>query len=579
MWIQKKSGELPHVEMSAAGDADGVDMLHARTPGARVAVDVGQALSARVGGEPVETAHVTDERFSGRDFEVDLEPGATLAIERHIAVYTEREQPDSAAAAAGAARDSLRGGWDALLAAHREAWASAWARSDVEIDEPAAQIGIRFAVAQLIAVAPVVGSRTSVAAKGLTGDGYKGHVFWDTDVFLMQFYAYTMPEVAREIIGYRVGTLPAARRNAQDAGLGGAWFAWESAATGEDVTPSFVIGPGGRRMEVKTGLQEIHVVSDIALAIEMYVRATGDHAVLEQGAAELVVEAARFYATRGVETARGYEIHTVIGPDELHEDVDNSAYTNYLGAWTMRWAAELVESGVAEAEAGEPARWRDLADRMVILRTPDGLIEQHEGFLSLPLPDADPGSRAELAWQRDRQEWRDVKQADVVMLMSLLEREFSFDERLGNYELYEPLTRHLSSLSEAVHSLVARRVRLDAAADDYLTRAIAIDLYDSRGNRPEGLHMATQGGLWQAVVLGCAGMSVVDGVLILDPRLAPAWNRLRFSVTHHGVPGTVTITRDGVTVEAHGGSIEASVDGVRATAADGCPATFAAAGR
>ena len=154
----------------------------------------------------------------------------------------------------------------------------------------------------------------------------------------------------------------------------------------------------------------------------------------------------------------------------------------------------------------------------------------------------DPVDRAELAWQRDRMEWRDVKQADVVMLMALLEREFSFEERLGNYRLYEPLTRHLSSLSEAVHSLVARRVGLDDAADDYFTRAVAIDLYDSRGNRPEGLHMATQGGLWQAVVLGCAGLSVSDGVLVLDPRLAPGWNRLRFSLTHHGVPGTVTLT-------------------------------------
>ena len=302
----------------------------------------------------------------------------------------------------------------------------------------------------------------------------------------MQFYAYTMPEVAREIIGYRVGTLPAARRNAENAGLKGAWFAWESAASGEDVTPAFVIGPGGRRMAVKTGEQEIHVVSDIALAIEMYVRATGDRDVLADGAAELLVEAARFYATRGVSTERGYEIHHVIGPDELHEDVDNSAYTNYLGAWTMRWAAELVDAGVATAEPGEAEHWRDLADRMLILRSPEGLMEQSEGFLSLPLAGSDPADRAEMAWQRDRMEWRDVKQADVVMLMALLEREFSFEERRGSYNLYEPLTRHLSSLSEAVHSLVARRVGLDAAADDYFTRAVAIDLFDSRGNRPEG---------------------------------------------------------------------------------------------
>ena len=177
-------------------------------------------------------------------------------------------------------------------------------------------------------------------------------------------------------------------------------------------------------------------------------------------------------------------------------------------------------------------------------------MEQSEGFLSLPLAGSDPADRAEMAWQRDRMEWRDVKQADVVMLMALLEREFSLEERRGSYNLYEPLTRHLSSLSEAVHSLVARRVGFDAAADDYFIRAVAIDLFDSRGNRPEGLHMATQGGLWQAVVLGCGGLSVTDGVLHLDPRLATGWNRLRFSLTHQGVPATVDTDAD----HRHGGS-------------------------
>ncbi len=208
IWARDKSGELPHVEVTAAGDADGVDMLHTRTPGARVAVDVGHALAARRGDDPVDAVHVTDEHFSGREFELELTTGAPLEIDRHVAVFTEREEPESGSRAAAAARASLAAGWHELVSAHTLAWASAWARSDVEIDERAAQLGIRFAVAQLIAVAPQAGSRTSVAAKGLTGEGYKGHVFWDTDVFLMQFYAYTMPEVAREIIEYRIGTLP-----------------------------------------------------------------------------------------------------------------------------------------------------------------------------------------------------------------------------------------------------------------------------------------------------------------------------------------------------------------------------------
>jgi trehalose/maltose hydrolase-like predicted phosphorylase len=197
-----------------------------------------------------------------------------------------------------------------------------------------------------------------------------------------------------------------------------------------------------------------------------------------------------------------------------------------------------------------------------VLRTEDGLIEEHEGFMSLPLPPEERAGRDELAWQRDRMQWRDVKQADVVMLMALLEPQFDEAERAASYCLYEPLTRHLSSLSEAVHSLVARRVGMDDAADDYLRRATAIDLEDSRGNRSEGLHMATQGGLWQAVVLGCAGARALeDGSFRLEPRLPPRWERLRFRWIHRGTPLTVTVSADELLVEAGEGSASITAPG------------------
>ena len=145
-----------------------------------------------------------------------------------------------------------------------------------------------------------------------------------------------------------------ARRNAESAGLKGAWYAWESAATGEDVTPSFVLGPGGRRLEVLTGHQEIHVVADVAWAIETYVRTSGDEAFLAAGGGEVTAEAARFFLSRAVETERGFEIHDVIGPDELHEHVRNSGFTNTMAAWTLRRAADLADAGHAPADPDEP---------------------------------------------------------------------------------------------------------------------------------------------------------------------------------------------------------------------------------
>ena len=536
-------------------------------------------MSALSGGTPVAAEHTVGDDMCGRAVECDLAAGEELRVDRFVVVHTEREVALPGPSAVRAARSAQAAGFDALLEAHRAAWAQVWELADVEIEgDQGAQVGVRFAAAELIAAAPTESSRSSIGAKGLTGDGYKGHVFWDTDIFQLPFFAAVRPDIARRIVEYRVLTLDAARRNAESAGLRGAWYAWESAASGEDVTPSFVIGPGGRRLEVLTGHREIHVVADVAWAIETYVRTSGDEAFLDAGGGEVTAECARFFVSRAVETARGLEIHDVIGPDELHEQVNNSGFTNAMAAWTLRRAADLADSGHAPAEPGEPEQWRSAADRMVILRTEDGLIEEHEGFMELPLP-VPPDERAgrdELAWQRDRMEWRDVKQADIVMLMALLEPQFDAAERAASYRLYEPLTRHLSSLSEAVHSLVARRSGMDDEADDYLRRAMAIDLEDSRGNRAEGLHMATQGGLWQAVVLGCAGARALDdGSFRLDPNLPAGWDRLRFRWIHRGTPLTVTVSRDELLVEAAEGAASITAPGWTGEVHAGAPLRLA----
>jgi trehalose/maltose hydrolase-like predicted phosphorylase len=210
-----------------------------------------------------------------------------------------------------------------------------------------------------------------------------------------------------------------------------------------------------------------------------------------------------------------------------------------------------------------------------VLHTPDGLIEQHEGFLSLSRAPDERAGHDELAWQRDRMEWRDVKQADVVMLMSLLEPQFTPEQRLGNYRLYEPLTRHLSSLSEAVHSVVARRLGLHEEADSYLRRAIAIDLDDSRDNRASGLHMATQGGLWQAVAIGCAGVRAGATALEIDPHLPPGWTRLRFRIAYRGVPLLLTLVPDEIEIEARTAAARISIGELEAEVRAGTPLRLA----
>ena len=276
---------------------------------------------------------------------------------------------------------------------------------------------------------------------------------------------------------------------------------------------------------------------------------------------------ARFCASRAVETPRGYEIHHVIGPDEIHEDVDNSAYTNVMAAWALRRAAQLVEAGVdggpRRLRCRGRRRWRDVAERMVVLRTPEGLLEQHEGFMALPAVGRGPEGRAELAWQRDRQsvarrEAGRRGDADGASLPADYPRRTCSGH---HYELYEPLTLHLSSLSEAVHSLVARRVGLENEADRYLERAVGIDLEDNRGNRADGLHMATQGGVWQAVVMGRRRRG--RGRRPAPPGAAawPHWERLRFRWIHRGTLLTVTVSADELTVEAAEGAAAITAPG------------------
>jgi kojibiose phosphorylase len=580
---RKTGGGAPRVEPVAAGTTRDVDLLHTRTRGGRVRVDVGHALVARVGDERAASERRVEEDFSGRSVEADLDAGEALALDRFIAIYTEREERSPAAAAAETAAAARGRGYEGALAAHRAAWAARWRDADVRIDgDGRDQLGVRFAIAQLMAAAPAPETRASIGAKALTGPGYGGHVFWDTDVFLMPFYSLVMPDVARRVLEYRVHHLPAAIARAEAAGLRGAWFAWEDAASGDDVTPTSLVGPGGRTLAVLTGLQEIHVVPDIAWAVDAYLRATGDDAFLAEGGAALIVEAARFCASRAIETERGFEIHDVIGPDELHEGVSNSAYTNVLSAWTLRRAARLVADGApagVRVDDDEPRRWREVADRMWVSRTDDGLLEEHEGFMRLPVAHRRPHDRAELAWQRDRQEWRDVKQADVVMLMAMLPREYDEDTRLAHYRLYEPLTLHLSSLSEAVHSLVARQVGLEEEADEYLQRAVAIDLDDSRGNRADGIHMATQGGIWQAVVVGCAGVRAGEDALELEPRLPAAWKVLRCRIRYRGAGVGICLRHDELLVEADDRPVPVVVGGQRVEAAPGAPARFAPDGR
>jgi len=441
-----------------------------------------------------------------------------------------------------------------VLAEHEAAWDARWAASDVVIDgDEIIQRAVRFAVYHMTSTANPEDDRVSVGARALTGDAYLGHVFWDTEIYLLPFYTAVWPEAARALLMYRFHTLPGARAKAAHFGFKGALYAWESADTGEETTPERVVGADGKPVDILTGKMEHHISGDIAYAVWQYWRFTNDDDFFLRAGAEILLDTARFWASRSVAEADGKRhIRHVIGPDEYHEDVDDNVFTNVMARWNIsrglevmdvlreRWpnhAAALREKLALGDE--ELADWRDAIVRIVTGLDPaTGIYEQFAGFNALqPL---------ELAAYADRkvpidviigreltQRSQVVKQADVVALIALLPEEFPDTMAETNFRYYEPRCPHGSSLSTGMHALVAARLGDAPMALRYLRATAATDL-DLDPNSAGGVHIAGLGALWQAVVIGFGGLDLNGDTLGIDPRLPPQWRSLSFRVCWRG---------------------------------------------
>jgi trehalose/maltose hydrolase-like predicted phosphorylase len=443
-------------------------------------------------------------------------------------------------------------GFDRLLAEHRAAWAGRWEAVDVRIpDDPQAQLAIRFALFQLWC--NVSGqAEAAVGARGLSGHAYSGHVFWDADVFVLPAVVSMDPAMAKAMIRYRLRRLPAAQAAAQASGHRGARFPWESAADGDDVTPT-VVEVGGQSVPIRTGQQEEHVTADVAWSLAHYAEWSGDRALLSGPGRTLLAETARYWASRCRLDPQGRaHIDEVIGPDEYHDSVDDNAYTNVMARWNLRAAADACQRAAANEE--EARSWRELAERIVDGYDPmTGRYEQFAGYFQLdPLFVADvapPPVAADMLLGRERVAASQlIKQSDVLMLHHLVPDEVAEGSLEPNLDYYGPRTAHGSSLSPAIHAaLLARAGRADEALEP-LRIALALDLEDLTGTTAAGLHLATFGGVWQAILAGFAGVRVRGGVLSLDPRLPTSWRSLEVRFCCLGRKVRLIVTPDGVDV-------------------------------
>jgi alpha,alpha-trehalose phosphorylase len=478
-----------------------------------------------------------------------LQPGETLELTKFLgygwsAVRSVPAIRDQVAAAITGARHA---GWDGLVAEQRAFLDDFWARGDVEVDGDAElQQAVRFALFQVMQ-AGARAERRPIPAKGLTGDGYDGHCFWDTETFVLPVLTYTMPHSVADVLRWRCSTLDQARERAAQLGLTGATFPWRT-IHGEECSAYWPAGTAA-----------FHVNADIADAAIRYVDATGDTDFERSTGLRLLVETARLWRSLGAHDRDGrFRIDGVTGPDEYSAVADNNVYTNLMAQRNLVAAAAVAERYGDEArELGvdreEMASWRDAAEDMLIPYDESVRVHpQSEGFTDHAVWDFEhtPPDHYPLLLHYpyfDLYRKQVVKQADLVLAMHLRGDAFSDEQKRRNFDYYEAITVRDSSLSACTQAILAAEVgHLDLALD-YAAEAALVDLRDLNHNTRDGLHMASLAGTWLALVAGFGGMRDHDGRLSFAPRLPSGLTRLRFNLLYRGARLRVEVHPDAAT--------------------------------
>ncbi|AFY34816.1 beta-phosphoglucomutase [Calothrix sp. PCC 7507] len=484
-------------------------------------------------------------------------PGKTVTVEKIVTVFTSRETEIPIAAALERLADEPS--YATLLAAHITAWEQVWQDSDIIIEgDRQAQLSVRYNLFQLLAVTPRHDTHVSIPPKTLSGFAYSGHIFWDTEIFILPFLTLTQPALARNLLTYRYHTLPGARRKAQEAGYQGAMFAWESANTGDEVTPRWVpdAKKEGELIRIWCGDIEVHITADVAYAVWHYWQYTNDDDWMRDYGAEIILDTAIFWESRVQwnQQRQCYDILDVIGPDENHDRVDNNAFTNLMVQWHLQSALALwdwLKQAYPETAAQLAQKinltteslhlWAEIQERLFINQDAEtGLIEQFDGFFQLEdinFADYEPRHKSlqGLLGIEATSQKQILKQPDVLMLLYLLRQRYDHKTLESNWEYYNQRTDHTygSSLGPAIHAILACDLNQPTQAYTHFLRSALVDLEDVRLNAAEGIHGASAGGVWQAVVFGFGGIRMTEFGPVACPNLPPTWTRLKFRLQWH----------------------------------------------
>lgn len=549
-----------HWEGIDQGKTDQGIWLQSRTRSTRI--EIAMAAKMTISGTAASLQVNTVPGYPSISSSFLASPSQTVTIENIVTVFTSRDTETPVKTAQTKLTDIAD--YTTLFTAHQAAWEQVWQTSDIIIEgDIKAAFGVRYNLFQLLIAAPRHDQKVSIPAKTLSGFGYRGHIFWDTEIFILPFFIYSHPDIARNLLTYRYHTIAGARRKAAHYGFKGAMYPWESADTGDEVTPRWSLPDDyyGEDVRIWCRDREIHNSADIAYAVWYYWQATGDDAWMGDYGAEIILDTAIFWSSRVEFNSQfhRYEIRGVIGADEYHEFVHNNTFTNRMVQWHLEkalkvwtWlqnhfperAAELASTLHITPEI--PTHWQDIINQIWLLNNPDtGLIEQFEGFFQLKdidLATYEPRQKSiqAILGMEGTNHTQVLKQPDVLMLFYLMRpsAEFPYSQTAlaTNWDYYAPRTdiTYGSSLGPAIHAILAADLGKLTTAYTTFMQALLMDLEDSRGNTRDGIHGASAGGAWQAVVFGFGGVQITENGLVANPHLPPSWSRLKFQLHWRG---------------------------------------------
>ncbi len=524
--------------------------------------------------DPLRRDVVVEEDLAKEVFRIEATPGRSVRLEKLVAVHTSRGVPARELAdRCTRTLDRASGrGVPALHEEHARTWERFWAESDVEVDGlPDVQQAVRWNLFQLGQAAMRAGSH-GIAAKGLTGSGYGGHYFWDTECYVLPFLTYTHPQAARNALRFRHGMLDDARRRAAEMAQYGALFPWRT-INGHEASAYFAAGTA-----------QYHINADISYALMKYARATGDRQFLCSQGVDLLVETARLWADLGfwqVNGDKSFHLHAVTGPDEYNTVVNDNFFTNAMARHNLCAAVEVVRElertdlpqlRRAAARLGlqrsEVAEWERISEHMHIPFDEDyGIHPQDSQFLEREVWDLEgtPAENAPLLLHYHPlviYRFQVLKQADVVLALYLLGDQFSLGDKRADFDYYDPITTGDSSLSAVVQCIIAAEVGYHELALRYFYDALFVDLADRHRNAADGVHVASTGGVWSTLVGGFAGMRDHGGRLTFDPRFPAGWAGMTFRMRWHGSRLRLRLTQEALTLVVEVGEpVEVEVRG------------------